>query len=179
MWSLLAGFMEPGETIEAAVRRETLEEAGLPVGRVRYAACQPWPFPSSLMIGCVAEALTDELEIDTDEIEAAIWVDRAEMQDAVNGRHPKIGAAPQGRHRPGCAGCVVRGAHPGFRLRPPMDRMRVLPAIVWLTAAGSALADPVSPEAILTSGRRSGTWPGRQSRTVPANARTDRRACAC
>ncbi|MEM7687112.1 MAG: NAD(+) diphosphatase [Pseudomonadota bacterium] len=96
MWSLLAGFMEPGETIEAAVRRETLEEAGLPVGRVHYAACQPWPFPSSLMIACVAEAMTDALEPDYDEIEACIWVDRAEMREAIAGQHPKIGPARKG-----------------------------------------------------------------------------------
>ncbi|MEM9063537.1 MAG: NAD(+) diphosphatase [Pseudomonadota bacterium] len=96
MWSLLAGFMEPGETIEAAVRRETLEESGLPVGRVRYAACQPWPFPSSLMIACVAEALTNELDPDYDEIEDCIWVDRQDMLDAVAGRNPKIGAARKG-----------------------------------------------------------------------------------
>ena len=96
MWSLLAGFMEPGETIETAVRRETFEEAGVPVRRVRYAACQPWPFPSSLMIACVGEATTDQLNIDYNEIEAAIWVDRAEMQQALAGKHPKIGPARKG-----------------------------------------------------------------------------------
>ena len=58
MYSCLAGFMEPGETIEDAVRRETLEESGIRIGRVRYHASQPWPFPSSLMIGCYAEALS-------------------------------------------------------------------------------------------------------------------------
>ena len=56
MWSCLAGFVEPGESIEDAVRRETFEEAGVGVGRVRYFASQPWPFPMSLMIGCHAEA---------------------------------------------------------------------------------------------------------------------------
>ena len=96
MWSLLAGFMEPGETIETAVRRETQEEAGVPVGRVQYAACQPWPFPSSLMIACVGEALTDALDPDYNEIEAAIWVDREEMREAIAGNHPKIGPARKG-----------------------------------------------------------------------------------
>ena len=61
MWSCLAGFVEPGETIEQAVRRETLEEAGIPCGTVRYFASQPWPFPMSLMIGCHAEALANNI----------------------------------------------------------------------------------------------------------------------
>ena len=58
MWSCLAGFVEPGEAIEDAVRRETREEAGIVCGRVAYFASQPWPFPTSLMIGCHAEALS-------------------------------------------------------------------------------------------------------------------------
>ena len=96
MYSMLAGFMEPGETIEAAVRRETLEESGVPVGRVQYAACQPWPFPSSLMIACVGEALSEDLDPDFDEIEEAMWVTRQEVLDALAGRHPKMGAARKG-----------------------------------------------------------------------------------
>ena len=66
MWSCLAGFVEPGEAIEDAVRRETREEAGIVSGRVRYFASQPWPFPMSLMIGCHAEALTHEITVDRD-----------------------------------------------------------------------------------------------------------------
>ena len=79
MWSCLAGFMEPGETIEEAVRRETREEAGIVCGRVNYFASQPWPFPSSLMIGCHAEALTRELIIDRSELDDARWFDREEV----------------------------------------------------------------------------------------------------
>ena len=69
MYSCLAGFVEPGETIEDAVRRETQEEAGIRVGRVRYHSSQPWPFPSSLMIGCHAEALTTEVVPDEAELD--------------------------------------------------------------------------------------------------------------
>lgn len=90
MYSLLAGFIEPGETIEAAVRREVAEETGVPVGRVGYLASQPWPFPASLMIGCAAEALDDRIRIDPVEIEDALWISREEMVSVLAGRHPVV-----------------------------------------------------------------------------------------
>ena len=90
MYSLLAGFMEPGETVEAAVRREVREEAGLVVGRVRYLASQPWPYPSSLMIGCAGEALGDELAIDPTEIEALLWLTREELAEVFAGTHSVV-----------------------------------------------------------------------------------------
>ena len=88
MFSCLAGFVEPGETIEAAVRRETFEEAGVRVGAVRYAASQPWPFPMSLMIGCIGEALTEELVVDGEELEEVRWVPRDEVVLMMERRHP-------------------------------------------------------------------------------------------
>ncbi|MFN3662477.1 NAD(+) diphosphatase [Yoonia sp.] len=96
MYSLLAGFVEPGETIEAAVRREVLEEAGISVGTVRYLASQPWAFPASLMFGCAGEALGTELTIDRTEIEDAIWVSREDMASAFAGLHPTIRPARKG-----------------------------------------------------------------------------------
>ncbi len=87
MWSCLAGFIEPGETIEEAVRREVLEEAGIACGDVTYFASQPWPFPSSLMIGCHAQALSEEIVIDRAEIEAARWFDRAELATMLRRQH--------------------------------------------------------------------------------------------
>ena len=96
MYSLLAGFVEPGETLEAAVRREVLEESGIRVGTVGYLASQPWPFPSSLMFGCAGEALNDDIRIDPEEIEDAIWVTRSEMMTAFAGDHPKILPARKG-----------------------------------------------------------------------------------
>ena len=96
MYSLLAGFIDPGETVEAAVRREVMEEAGVPVGPVRYLASQPWPFPSSLMLGCAGEALARDITIDPVEIEAAMWVSRQEMMQAFSGDHPQIKPARKG-----------------------------------------------------------------------------------
>jgi NAD+ diphosphatase len=83
--SALAGFVEPGESIEEAVARELFEEAGIRVGAVRYLASQPWPFPSSLMIGAIAQSSGFELTLDTQEIEEARWVSRAEVAAALAG----------------------------------------------------------------------------------------------
>ncbi|MBZ8117364.1 NAD(+) diphosphatase [Roseovarius sp. LXJ103] len=96
MYSLLAGFVEPGETMEAAVRREVFEEAGIRVGAVTYLASQPWPFPASLMLGCAGQALSDEITIDPAEIEAAMWVTREEILDAFAGQNPEIAPAREG-----------------------------------------------------------------------------------
>jgi len=82
-YSALAGFVEPGETIEEAVAREVREEAGVIVGQVRYVASQPWPFPSQLMIGCHAVATSDALAIDPNELEDARWFARAEVAEAI------------------------------------------------------------------------------------------------
>ncbi|MGB1236200.1 MAG: NAD(+) diphosphatase [Planktomarina sp.] len=96
MYSLLAGFVEPGETMEAAVRREVGEEAGIKVGRVSYLASQPWPFPASLMFGCMGEATTKEITIDPNEIEDAVWITREDMIEVQAGRHAKIKPAREG-----------------------------------------------------------------------------------
>lgn len=82
MYSALAGFVEPGETIEEAVAREIHEEAGVRVRDVRYIASQPWPFPSQLMIGCTSVCDDPELTIDTTELEDARWFTRAELEEA-------------------------------------------------------------------------------------------------
>lgn len=89
MFSCLAGFLEPGETIEDAVRREVYEETKIRVGAVSYRASQPWPFPSSLMLGCVAEALDGEIVTDPTEIEDARWFDREAVAAMIEGTHPE------------------------------------------------------------------------------------------
>ncbi len=96
MYSLLAGFMEPGETIEAAVRREVYEETAVKIGAVGYLASQPWPFPSSLMIGCWGAALSEDITIDAKEIEDALWTTREEIMDAWANKTPTMVAARKG-----------------------------------------------------------------------------------
>ncbi len=96
MYSLLAGFMEPGESIEAAVRREVWEEAGIHVGQVDYLASQPWPFPSNLMLGCRGVALDREIHRDPNELEDARWVSREEVMAAAAGLNPDIRPARRG-----------------------------------------------------------------------------------
>jgi NAD+ diphosphatase len=88
-YSCLAGFIEPGESMEEAVRRETLEEAGIRCGRVHYFASQPWPFPSSLMIGAHAQAISREITIDRTELEDARWFSRDETAAMLMRQHPQ------------------------------------------------------------------------------------------
>jgi NAD+ diphosphatase len=97
MYSTLAGFIEHGEDIEHAVRREVGEETGIKVGRVEYHASQPWPFPHSLMIGCIAHAETTDLKVDTVELADARWFSRDEVRAMLESRHPDGLTAP-GRH---------------------------------------------------------------------------------
>lgn len=80
-FSTLAGFVEPGETLDDAVRREVKEEAGITVGTVTYAGSQPWPFPSSLMLGFFGTAETFDVTVDSDEIAEARWFSRQEITD--------------------------------------------------------------------------------------------------
>jgi len=96
LFSCLAGFVEPGETVEAAVRREVFEETRVRVGPVSYLSSQPWAFPSSLMIGCRAEATSRDITIDPVELEEARWVGREELMRAFAGDHPDLQPARQG-----------------------------------------------------------------------------------
>lgn len=90
MFSALAGFMDQAETIEEAVRREVAEEAGIQVGAVRYHSSQPWPFPSSLMIGCHADALTTDLRPDDVEMLSVQWFERATVRRALAGEDAEL-----------------------------------------------------------------------------------------
>ncbi len=89
MISCLAGFVEPGESLEEAVRRETLEEAGIRTGAVVYHASQPWPFAHSLMIGFYAQALNDDIVLEPTELETGRWFTKAEVRQMMNGTHPE------------------------------------------------------------------------------------------
>lgn len=100
-YSALAGFLEAGENLEAAVARELFEEAGIRVRNVRYVASQPWPFPSSLMIGCHADAEDDKLTVDKTELDDARWFTRAEVAEALSG-------SPDARFRPPPKAAIAR-----------------------------------------------------------------------
>ena len=93
-YSALAGFVEPGESIEEAVARELHEEAGLRVRSVRYVASQPWPFPGQLMLACTAQAESDAVTLDETELEDAIWVDRIQVEAALAGEAGAAFLAP-------------------------------------------------------------------------------------
>ncbi len=93
-YSALAGFVEPGESLEEAVARELNEEAGISVSEVRYVASQPWPFPSQLMIGCIATAQGRDITLDQTEIEDAMWVTRGDVLAALSGAADARFAAP-------------------------------------------------------------------------------------
>lgn len=96
MYSLLAGFVEPGETLEAAARREVLEEAGVRLEDVRVVANQPWPFPASLMVGCAGRATDPAITRDPKELEDARWVSRQELMESFAGLSPALRAARKG-----------------------------------------------------------------------------------
>jgi NAD+ diphosphatase len=96
MYSLLAGFMEPGETVEAAVRREVFEESSVTVGKVGYMTSQPWPFPSSLMIGCWGNATSSAIKVDKNELEDALWVTKEDIIESLSGNSDDILPARKG-----------------------------------------------------------------------------------
>ena len=89
-YSALAGFMDQAESIEEAVHREVMEEAGIQAINVQYHSSQPWPFPSSLMIGCHAEAATTEIAMDNEEMSDVRWFDRAEVLLSLEGKNDAL-----------------------------------------------------------------------------------------
>lgn len=110
MYSALAGFLEPGETIENAVRREIREESAIEIGAVAYLASQPWPFPASLMIGCVGQALTRDIVVDKTELEDCRWFSRADVGQMLARTHPDGFLAP---HPLAIAHHILRAWHEG------------------------------------------------------------------
>lgn len=96
MFSCLAGFVEPGEAMEDAVRREVEEESGVKVGPVQYVSCQPWPMPSNLMIGCLTVAISTDIKVDENEIEEARWFPRQQVIDSLfRGAQPAFTVPPR------------------------------------------------------------------------------------
>eukprot|EP01122_Echinamoeba_exundans_P007225 TRINITY_DN216_c0_g1_i1.p2 TRINITY_DN216_c0_g1~~TRINITY_DN216_c0_g1_i1.p2 ORF type:complete len:124 (+),score=23.67 TRINITY_DN216_c0_g1_i1:868-1239(+) len=83
MHSVVSGFMNPGETIEEAVRREVKEETGVTVGKVVYISSQPWPFAGEIMIGCMGVSEDDDIEVDGTEIASAVWVTAEQVSEAL------------------------------------------------------------------------------------------------
>ena len=116
MFSALAGFMDQGESIEEAVRREVAEESGVQVGAVRYHSSQPWPFPSSLMIGCHADALTFDPRPDDVEMQAVRWFDRSQVPPAPSPAPTPSSASPASTPSP------TTSSAPGRRARPEQRR---------------------------------------------------------
>ncbi len=96
LYSLLAGFMEPGESVEAAVRREIMEEVGIRLGHVEYVASQGWPFPSALILGCRAQALHENITLDTTEVDDAFWISREKVADIYFHGHPEYMLSKKG-----------------------------------------------------------------------------------
>ncbi|MDJ0930364.1 NAD(+) diphosphatase [Breoghania sp.] len=89
VYTTLAGFMEPGETIEQAVRREVMEESSVRVSDVTFMKSQPWPFPTSLMLGCVGKAESRDIVLGDNELEDCRWFPRDEVREILAGRHPE------------------------------------------------------------------------------------------
>jgi len=130
LFSALAGFVEAGETLEEAVRREVFEETGVSVGAVRYQASQPWPFAASLMIGCVSQALSSEIRIDPKELADARWFSRSELARAIAAERE---SPPGGASDSDSAG--TRSAHASLILpRRVAIARRLLEA--WVRSAG-------------------------------------------
>jgi len=124
-YSALAGFIEPGETVEEAVAREVFEEAGVRLRQVRYLGSQPWPFPSQLMLGCIGQTEDDALTIDPRELEDARWFTRDEVADAIERGAESSSFAPPPPQ------AIAHGMLCWWLKRPPGDDQTVLGQDDW------------------------------------------------